>query len=125
MHPPISVVSRGGWVFAMKGNSDDSKPSDGWLARGALPPHCKVNGAPALLLEYDRQAGIFEAQGLGRGWPPGTILELQPLYCDGESADALYDKVEYFLWELESMGLVRTERQGTGGGAPSARAPAN
>ena len=77
-----------------------------------------MNGTQALLLEYDRESCIFETQGVGRGWPPGVILELQPLFCDGAPADALNAQVEEVVWELEAMGLVRAERQGCGSGEP-------
>jgi hypothetical protein len=119
---PIPVVTRGGWVFATTSSagetSADPYRSGDMLARGSLPPQCKVNGTPALLLDFDRESGIFETQGLGRGWPPGLILDLQPLFHDGPSTDALYERVEELLWELDAMGLVRAERQGSGGGEP-------
>lgn len=121
---PIPVVSCGGWIFASTNThtSTDSpaaaKSGDLLLAPGALPPQCKVNGTPAMLLEYDRESCIFETQGVGRGWPPGVILELQPLFRDGAPADALNVQVEEIIWELEAMGLVRAERQGCGSGEP-------
>ena len=116
---PIPVVSRGGWVFATTSSAAETSRSADILARGSLPPQCKVNGTPALLLDFDRESGIFETQGLGRGWPPGLILEIQPLFHDGTSTGALYERVEELLWELDAMGLVRAERQGSGGGEPT------
>jgi len=117
-HAPIAVVSRGGWMFASTHSASPSTAGRALLTHGSLPPQCKVNGMPALLLEYDRVSGLFETQGLGRGWPPGLILELQPLFCDGASTDFLYNQVHELVWELEAMGLVRMERQGAGGGEP-------
>ena len=99
-------------------SSGNHSRSGHMLVQGSLPPQCKVNGTPALLLDFDRESGIFETQGLGRGWPPGLLLDLQPLFCDGASTDALYEKVEELLWELDAMGLVRSEREGSGGGEP-------
>ena len=86
------------------------------LVPGSLPLPCKISGVPGLLLHYDRQSGLFEVQGVGSGWPPGLILDLQPHFLDGTARDDLYDKVDDLIWELVEMRLVRAERTGTGGG---------
>lgn len=120
--PPIAVVSHGGWVFATAPSLVDpaaaAPDAPHALALGSIPPQCKVNGVPALILDYVRETGVFETQGLGRGWPPGLILELQPLWQQGAPTDALYSRVDDLMWELEAMGMVRAERQGAGGGEP-------
>ena len=115
--PPFAVVSHGGWVFATTTSHTDTA-SVSLLAPGSIPPQCKVNGVPCLIVDFDRESGVFETQGLGRGWPPGLILELQPLWHDGARADTLYSHVEDVMWELEAMGIVRAERQGAGCGEP-------
>ena len=118
-HDPVLVVSRGGWLFARNAKHASGRGSCAdLLFVESLPLPCKLNGLPAVVLQYDRGSCTFHAQGTGPGWHQGLVLELQPLLMDASRTDALYDKVEQLVWELASLGLVRAERRGGAPGEP-------